>query len=75
MKINVTQKHINQGISGDKNKCPICNAIRAVFPHELIEVGGIFVSISKKLYRIPRHTTDIDNQDYPLPFEFDMYLA
>lgn len=73
MKIKVTQQHIDEGTPGDKNKCPICNALMAAFHTQRIEVGGIFVSISEKLYRIPFHTTDIDDYPYPKPFKFDIY--
>lgn len=75
MKIQVTQDHIDYGTPGDKNKCPICNALKAVFPHKRIEVGGIFASINEKLYKFTSDPTCIDNHEYPTPFEFDICPA
>ena len=73
MKVKVTRQHINEGTPGDKNKCPICNALKAVFHTQRIEVGGIFASINEELYRFTSDPTRIDNYEYPAPFEFDIH--
>ena len=75
MKVKVTAENINQGTPGDKNKCPICNALKAAFHTTHIEVGGIFASINEKLYKFTSDPTRIDNYQYPTPFEFDICPA
>ena len=75
MKVKVTAENIAYGTPGDKNKCPICNALKAAFPHRRIEVGGIFASINEKLYKFTSDPTRIDNQQYPTPFEIDLCPA
>jgi len=72
MKIKVTREHIDYGTPGDKNQCPICNALKAVFPCKRIEVGGIFASINEKLYKFTSDPTGIDNLEYPAPFEINI---
>lgn len=75
MKVKVTAQNINEGTPGDKNKCPICNALKAVFPQKRIEVGGIFASVDEKLYLFDSDPTCIDNYEYPTPFEFNICPA
>lgn len=87
MKVNVTQKHIDDGVPSHKH-CPIALAIRETHLPvdcgvdvkascvEFITLDGEWVSSAEARYRLPqkaqRFVSDFDKSKRVYPFKFEM---
>lgn len=80
MKIKVTQKHIDCGVWGEGDKCPIAKAIRSIpsIKKKSIYVNSTCCWIGTKLYRLPEVATKFvaafDGEKKVKPFEFELDL-
>jgi hypothetical protein len=80
MKIKVTQEHINKGISGDMNKCPIALAVLEATHLPSLSVSTDYVIIdigTRKLSRklpdeVKEFITAFDFHHLVKPFEFEL---
>lgn len=80
MKINVTQKHIDNGKSGDGSYCPVALAIKEQTNLNCF-VGRYAINVNNKIIKYPKGVLGfICDFDYkfktknPQPFSFELEL-
>jgi hypothetical protein len=70
LKINVTEKDIEDGIEKDSHWCPIARAVRRIFPDQPITVGDDTVMIDDHhIYLTRRAMEFVHNFDTEGPVE------
>lgn len=76
MKIKVTKEHIDKGVKGSWDCCPIALAIKEQLNIESIEVNDELISTQERDYRTPLSCVNFmekfDEGDPVTPFEFEL---
>lgn len=75
MKIEVTQKHIDEAGS-DCNSCPVALAVKEAVKHDAVEAGQFTITIGSLSHETPSRVTRFmdkyDNGESVKPFTFEL---
>ena len=78
MRIEVTEKHIENGKTMSDTKCPVALAIQDLIPNRNVRVGARWIRIDGQWIQSPSHVCNFvrefdDHKDvYPFSFELDL---